>query len=249
MSEEEMRADAQREVECHNSISYPPKDGIDCPLCLNRGTIAVMDEDGENYHLEICKCKKDHEVVRNARNSGLGRYLGMTGDDFKTDLPFQKSMRKKAALFMQDHKGHWFAALGTNGTGKTTLTVIMANKFLRNGNKVIYKSWPELARECDVDFYKDKGVFEEVQKCEILLIDDFLKSNTNDRYMQIAYEILNHRYNHELTTLISCEKTIQQITKLDPAIGSRIAEMTCQGAYLINNTPETSKNQRIQGAR
>ena len=64
---------------------------------------------------------------------------------------------------------------------------------------------------------------------EVLYIDDLFKTeqgrNPTTADVNIAFEILNYRYrNPELITIISSERTIQDIVKIDEAVGSRIFE-------------------------
>ena len=61
----------------------------------------------------------------------------------------------------------------------------------------------------------------------VLYIDDFLKCRgaPSDSDINIAFELLNARYNNtKLTTIISTERSISEILGLDEALGSRIVE-------------------------
>lgn len=69
----------------------------------------------------------------------------------------------------------------------------------------------------------------EVSNCEILYIDDFLKikdSKLLDRNYDIAFEIINNRYNSRKITIISSEKMLGDVERNDIALSGRIAEMT-----------------------
>jgi DNA replication protein DnaC len=50
--------------------------------------------------------------------------------------------------------------------------------------------------------------------------------------VNLAFEILNYRYvNRRLVTILSSEKTIEEILDIDEAVGSRIFER-CKGHYV-----------------
>ena len=61
----------------------------------------------------------------------------------------------------------------------------------------------------------------------VLYIDDFLKCkgepSTGD--LNLAFELINGRYNNEkLRTIISTERSIENVLDFDEALGSRIYE-------------------------
>lgn len=59
----------------------------------------------------------------------------------------------------------------------------------------------------------------ELKMVYVFYIDDFIKETVTDADINIAFELLNARYNdHEKLTIISTEKSI------DEALGSRIYE-------------------------
>jgi len=60
-------------------------------------------------------------------------------------------------------------------------------------------------------------------------IDDFFKTekdkSPSTAEINIAFELLNYRYNAQNSlTLISSEKGLKEITKIDEAVGSRITQ-------------------------
>ena len=60
---------------------------------------------------------------------------------------------------------------------------------------------------------------------QTLYIDDFLKGRVGDADKNLAFEIINARYNDaSKRTIISSERPMPEILSLDEAIGSRIYE-------------------------
>ena len=62
--------------------------------------------------------------------------------------------------------------------------------------------------------------------------------------MGLAFEIFNYRYNNRLSTIISTEKTPQELVEIDEATGSRIAEMCGKNIYAIRRDPK--RNYRLR---
>lgn len=233
-------------LEEYNQRQGDLDDGIQCPICKNKGYTGVLDADGLNYSLVRCKCQNRREIVRNAKKSGLGELVRKKPDDYQVTDDWQARAKETAMDYMRNPDG-WFVMLGQPGSGKTLLCGIVAAQLLRSGRVVEFKSWPELVRETAVDWYKEKEIMQRYKEVPVLYIDDFLKSGTSQRDLQIAYEILNYRYNYHFPTIISGEKRIQELMGIDQAIASRMLEMA--GPHLIELKLDPTKNQRIKGGK
>ena len=88
---------------------------------------------------------------------------------------------------------------------------------------------------------------------QILYIDDLYKvgraadgsSNPTGADIGLAFEIINHRYINHLPTIVSTEKTPQELVEIDEASGSRIIEMAGCNVYSIGR--DTKRNYRLRG--
>ena len=60
----------------------------------------------------------------------------------------------------------------------------------------------------------------------VLYIDDFLKGKVTESDVNIAYEIVNYRYNNNLPLIVSTEKKLSELMTFDEAIASRLIEMS-----------------------
>ena len=80
------------------------------------------------------------------------------------------------------------------------------------------------------------------------LIDDFLKSNSNNSKfsdeLNFAFEIINSRYNANKKTIISSELPISDINKYDSALAGRIAEKSA--GFTIQIQKDDNKNYRLR---
>ena len=74
---------------------------------------------------------------------------------------------------------------------------------------------------------------EELFNVPVLYIDDFLKGKVSDADLNLAFALINARYNRRsCRTIISSERSIAEIRKLDEATGSRIMQRA--GDYILN---------------
>jgi DNA replication protein DnaC len=88
---------------------------------------------------------------------------------------------------------------------------------------------------------------------EILYIDDLFKvgkaadgsCNPTGADVSLAFEIINYRYINHLPTIISTEKTPQELVEIDEATGSRIIEMA--GGNVFSIARDAKRNYRLRG--
>ena len=59
---------------------------------------------------------------------------------------------------------------------------------------------------------------------QVLYIDDFWKGSVSDGDINFTYQLLNDRYNLQNKTIISSERSIEEIAKIDEAVAGRIYE-------------------------
>ena len=106
---------------------------------------------------------------------------------------------------------------------------------------------PKIKAKANSDEYEE--LLKPWKTVDVLYIDDLFKTeqgkNPTTADVNIAFEILNYRYrNSKLITIISSERTIQEIVGIDEAVGSRIFEKS--GNYCINISKDIKKNYRLK---
>lgn len=237
---QQMRADALN--------AQPGKlTGYDCPLCNNRGySIKVSDS------LEIvssrCSCMDIRENLRRIEASGLKDLVDRyTFDAFETRTSWQREMKATALRYMQQPEKRWFVLSGTVGSGKTHICTAICAELMRAGVPAQYFLWREGAPRLKANVNDSEAyarMIQPLKTVKLLYIDDFLKGSVKDGDIHLAFEILDARYrNASLMTIISSERTIEQIMSLDEAVGSRIYERA-KDFYLCVVGPD--KNQRVR---
>lgn len=221
--------------------------GIDCPVCKNKGRILDISDEGDEVFRK-CTCMTKRNVIRYAKQSGLG---DLTGKRFKTYEPvedWQKRFLETAVAYTKSvlagDRG-WFTMLGQSGCGKTHLCSAVCNRLLGAGKQVVYMLWTSEIREIKAnakDEYANR--VDRFRRSEVLYIDDLFKGKVTEADIQIAYELINWRYNSNLITLISSELSLYDLIKVDAATAGRIKEKS--GKNVLSVAPDIKKNWRFR---
>lgn len=208
-----------------------------CPKCLGRGDIAV-EVDGE-MQIRVCECEIKRRCLARIRRSGLGElYNAYRMDNYATPTDWQKHLKDKAVSFLANDSG-WLFVCGNSGSGKSHLTCAVARELLEAGRTVRYLMWrhdaPQLKAMVNEREEYEKRM-EDLARCDVLVIDDLFKGKVTDADINLAFELLNARYNApSKRTIISSEKAADDILRLDEAIGSRIIERAI--GFLLQTEP------------
>lgn len=231
------------------------KDGIDCECCKNKGYImkvVYQEIYGETGTVLVaCKCMAQRKLARKAINSGLGEYLNKRSSDYIVTEEWQKNCFSKMVNFCKNEatSDKWFIACGQSGSGKTLLCSIIANHMLYNLNKsVVYITWTDFISKLKRDIMGDHSTsvseyLDYIKKCEVLFIDELLKKYT-EADLKYIVEIINYRYTNNLKTIITSERTIDELLDIDEATFGRVIEK-CD-IYILNIEKDRKKNYRLK---
>lgn len=245
----------ERECKILNDLPGDLPD-YDCPECKNKGVVYRVDGDYIVSH--DCRCMEIRRSIWGIRKSGIGGLLNeCTFENFAVSEPWQKAMKAKAQQFLTDHDGKWFYAGGQVGCGKTHICTAICGEFLKMKKAVRYMLW----RDEVVKLKAAVNDSEEYQKlitpwktASVLYVDDFFKtSDTEDGQkkkptqgdINVAFEVFNYRYiNQNLVTIISSERSVDDLLDCDEAVGSRIYQRTKD--YCCYVTPKENRNYRLR---
>jgi DNA replication protein DnaC len=196
-----------------------------------------------------CRCtQKEREKERQSRlrhYSGLEARLlkNMTFDSFdwkRVNLPLeQRDNLKKAfdtALDFAKAPEGWLVFMGVNGCGKTHLAAAIANYLLKEGKLVKFVVVPDLLDHLRSTFSPESPIsydhlFEEVKNAPLLVLDDLGKQSTTPWAEEKLYQIINHRYNYQLPTVVTTNCSLDEI---DSPISSRLADPKIGVVWNIN---------------
>lgn len=229
-------------------------DGADynCDLCGNKGYI-FRPADGEPVAFP-CKCRGPRDSIKRMKRSGLESTIrNCTFTSFQTAEPWQRHMADVARDYVREPQG-WFYIGGQVGCGKSHLCTAMVREFLLQGMEARYFPWRDgvarLKGQLNTEEYDQ--AMRDLKGVRVLYVDDLFKGGSADGRpsqadINIAFELLNHRYlDRGLITILSSELTVEDLMRLDEAVGSRVYERS-KGHYLaIDRDP--AKNWRMKGA-
>ena len=212
-----------------------------CPICKGAGFVHPLLPSGKPDYSRTVPCSCTLPEREKGLQSRLRKYSGleakllqnMTFDSFDREglnpLPEQRENLKEAFRlafdFAKSPEG-WLVFAGVNGCGKTHLAAAIANHRLKEGKPVKFVVVPDLLDHLRSTFSPESPVsydqlFEEVKNAPLLILDDLGKQSTTPWAEEKLYQIINHRYNHQLPTVFTTNCALDEISS---PISSRFAD-------------------------
>lgn len=195
------------------------------------------------------------KCVRQMESSGLSKTIkNKTFDSFLATEPWQNTLKEAVMQYAKQPEG-WLMISGQPGSGKTHLCTAVCREILLRGESLLYMPWREYIGKLKALNMEPSERFALLDKCKNspwLYIDDLFKTGKNQENraipsatdINLAFEILNHRYCQQLSTILSTEKTPGELMKIDEALASRIME--CCGTNLYSIASGEEKNYRLR---
>lgn len=196
--------------------------GYDCDKCHNKGIIMTEDE-----KIMDCSCMQVRRMLKLIKASGLEDVMNrLTFDSYQAKTNWQKDAKKTAQEFAKNPDG-WLLVCGQSGAGKTHLCTAVAAEILKRGIPTLYMLWRSDSvrlKSSITDDFNYQRYIEPFKTVKCLYIDDFLKGKITDADINLAFEILDHRYRNDQITIISTERSPDEIDRIDEAICGRIIQ-------------------------
>lgn len=176
-----------------------------------------------------CECRVAEKEKRARdelkRVSNLDYFRDLTFDSFNPHVPKVKEAYNAARRFAQDPSA-WLLLIGGYGCGKTHLAAAIANEALQKGIRLYFAVVPDLLDYLRATFdpnsdssYDER--FDMIRNVPLLILDDLGTENSKPWAREKLYQIINHRYNAKLPTVIT---TNQDLFQIDGRIHSRITD-------------------------
>lgn len=202
-----------------------------CPRCKDAGYYVL---DVPVHHpnfgvLKLCECRDGVRLQRDAeerrRLSNLGAFEDKTFETFDTAVPGVREAYAAAVEYTHHFTG-WLVLFGNCGSGKTHLAAAVANQALAKSWQIIFTVVPDLLDHLRSTFGPNSDIayderFETVREARLLVLDDLGTENTTPWAREKLYQIINHRYNYRLPTIITINRKLEEI---DPRIVSRLSD-------------------------
>ncbi len=241
------------------SLSTSEEVKYECEICKDKEWIF----DTESNTAKPCKCREVKLYKKIIESCGITEaFLSKTFENFKATTKATETAYKTAKNYVAKFdeikatKNNSIALLGQVGSGKTHLSIAIANELMKQNIGVKYMQYREDITRIKQLVTSEEDYSREINKyknASVLLIDDLYKAAIgkgqfgeylNDPDKRAMFEIINFRYFKSLPVIISSECSLDKILELDEGIGSRILEM-CKGHIVAIKGIEN--NYRLRG--
>ena len=206
-----------------------------CRVCKDHGFVRRdLPVDHPEFGQAVpCSCQEGQLRDRIRRRSNLGHLARKTFDTFKPDGrdgPLQHSADAFEACktFAQNPKDDlpWLVLSGPSGCGKTHLAAAISNRQIELGKDVFFAVVPDLLDYLRATFGPASDVtydelFEAIRNTPLLILDDLGMQSDTSWAQEKMFQVLNHRFNAELPTVIT---TSYSVDELDGRLRARLSD-------------------------
>lgn len=190
--------------------------GYTCQACKDTGYIG--NEKCHCFKQKIIDTLYDKSNLRTLTKSANFRLLTdkyYSGDDLNRFHHAVSTAEDFIKNFNSDYQNLFI--YGTVGTGKSFLSICVANELLRKGCSVIYFSSSglfELLAENSFD-YRNKqelrNIYDDIYGCELLIIDDLGTERTNNFVTTELFSLINERDIRKKSTIITTNLSLEEL--------------------------------------
>ena len=176
-----------------------------------------------------CECKipeKEHRAVEELEKmSNLDAFRDKTFEAFNPNISGVQRAFERAQRFARRPQG-WLIFFGNYGCGKTHLAAAIANEALRRHTRVLFAVVPDLLDHLRSTFGPSSETeydarFEQIREAPVLILDDLGTESATPWAREKLFQIINHRYNYSLPTVITSNRAPKDI---EPRILSRMSD-------------------------
>ncbi len=219
-----------------------------CPICYGIRFVhpPLLSGKPDYSRVVACSCirdeKDDKRRVKLEQYSNLGALKRFT---FENLIPQGRSGHQSnqqlfqlaydaAKVFSEDPKG-WFILLGPSGSGKTHLSAAVVNERIKRDQPALYKTAPDLLDDLRSTFNPEQEIpyaqsFDILRNTPLLVIDDLGTQSSTPWSREKLDQLLNHRYNQQLPTIITTSIPVEQ---LDDRISNRLSDSNLSRVFIL----------------
>lgn len=207
-----------------------------CPIC--GGTGFLRRDDGSGL-ARPCACELQRRAQVRAREirtaSGVSDSLlqRFTFDAYQPGRAVSPKcdmaeIKRTCEAYAAEPHG-WLILAGSYGVGKTHLAYAIAGELLRRCVPVYAASVPEMLGMIRNGFRDAQGMDAEarlqaLRSVEVLILDDWGSEKGSDWVSETMFQVLNHRYNERMATVITTNLTPSELKTRDGRLASRMMD-------------------------
>ena len=221
ISDEQVNTSNNKDTEVNNSAK--------CPICKDTGWVRKAAKIGHSDFGKAFPCRCQEEQVSRDRQESLYRYSNLKNlarftfsnltnpkdnVDERNKKTFQETL--DAAKNFTENPTGWIVFCGPSGSGKTHLAGAIANDQIKHDRIALFASVPDLLDHLrsafsptTEGFYDD--LFDQVRNAPLLILDDLGSQSSTPWAIEKLFQILNHRYNLSLPTVITLATSIDYL--------------------------------------
>ena len=150
------------------------------------------------------------------------------------DRQLFSGMVADAKEFAEEPAG-WMLIHGSSGAGKTHVAAAIANRCIERGVPALFVVVPDLLDHLRAAYSPSSEVgydlmIEQVRNAPVLILDDLGTQNTTPWAQEKLFQILNHRYNSRLPTIVT---TNLSVDRLDERLRMRLTDPDIARVYYV----------------
>lgn len=208
-----------------------------CNLCHGVGYVVMWKKGETEQELLPCTCMQPllaQRVYQDAlRLSDLGKVADKTFANFKV-IPGSEAALERARRFaaraIEGTRPGWLLLQGRPGSGKTHLAAAIGNEVARTGRPVMLLVVPDLLDHLRHAYAPDSPVsfddrFQQIRTIPTLILDDMGTETVTPWAREKLYQLLNHRYNVALPTVITTNCAMKSFEADEPRLASRMQDV------------------------
>ena len=202
----------------------------------------LVDELEERVRTRLANTEFCHVFTLGSGLKGLSQYSWAPGLELQKKMTFEtfdikrndltpeqrenlEDAYNRALSFAESPQG-WLVFVGVNGCGKTHLASAIVNYRYKLGKPALFVVVPDFLDHLRSTFSPDSKIsydqlFESVRNTELLVLDDFGEQASTPWAQEKLYQVINHRYNSNLPTVITTSCSLDEI---ENRISSRLVD-------------------------
>ena len=139
-----------------------------------------------------------------------------------------------ATRYAQQPRG-WMVLTGPSGSGKTHLAAAIANRCISDGLAVFFMNVADFLDHLRATYAPDTAIsyddlFQQVREAPLLVLDDLGAHSTTAWAQEKLLQVLSHRYNSALPTIITVRVPLKQ---LDEGLSTRLQDPELSQVYSL----------------